>query len=63
MTKDERSYLEKIVADNLRSMKEVVSGEKFSTIFKTDLERQIFMQGMNYANEPLEGFMSRGKAK
>ncbi len=63
MTKDERSYLEQIVANNLKAMKEVVSGKQFETVFKTAMERQIFMQGMNYANEPLEGFMSRGKAK
>lgn len=58
MTKEEKTYLLKIIKDTNRTIEKIKQG-KYQPDFLTKTEREKFLQGINEVLEPLAYFLEQ----
>lgn len=58
MTKEEKTYLLKIIKDTNRTIEKIKQG-KYQPDFLTKAEREKFLQGINEVLEPLAYFLGQ----
>ncbi len=58
MTKKEKVYLQMQIEHNKIVIKKVESGEFWNDIFKTEEQKQAFIQGLFYANDVFDKFIN-----